>query len=44
MSLQHAGQTEAALKALDYALAHCNPDDLDRERIKAKQIEWRIAK
>jgi hypothetical protein len=38
-SLHNAGQTDAALEALEYALTHCEPDSLDRERIEAKRGE-----
>lgn len=40
ISLQNAGQTDAAIEALDYALTHCDPDDIDRERIKEKKAAW----
>lgn len=40
ISLHNSGNTEAALETLDYALAHCNPDERDRERIAAKKTAW----
>ncbi len=40
ISLHNAGDTHAALGALDHALLHCNPDELDQERIEAKKIAW----
>jgi hypothetical protein len=40
ISLYNAGETEAAITTLDYALAHCDPDQFDRERIHAKKSEW----
>ena len=41
ISLHNAGRTDAALAALDYALIHCRPDELDRKRILEKQAAWR---
>jgi hypothetical protein len=40
ISLHNAGNTQAAVDALDYALAFCDPDELDRDRILAKKSEW----
>lgn len=40
ISLYNAGDKEAAIETLDYALAHCNPDEADRERILAKKAAW----
>lgn len=40
ISLHNAGQTQAAIQALDYALAYCDPDEVDRERIEAKKVAW----
>ncbi|MEZ6044399.1 MAG: hypothetical protein R3C11_02215 [Planctomycetaceae bacterium] len=39
-TLHDAGDTEAAIEHLEYALAHCNPDDLDRKRIEQKLSDW----
>jgi protein O-mannosyl-transferase len=44
LSLYNAGHTEGALRTLDFALAHCEPDEMDRERILAKQAEWQAGK
>ena len=40
ISLRNAGQSKEAMKALDYALTHCNPDEIDRKRIEAKIADW----
>ncbi len=44
MSLKDAGQTQAAMRALNYALTHCHPDELDRNLIEAELTEWRKSK
>ncbi len=41
ISLKNAGQTAAAINALDYALTHCEPDPIDRQRIEEKLVEYR---
>ena len=40
ISLKNAGQTTAAINALNYALTHCEPDDIDRQRIEEKLVEY----
>lgn len=42
ISLYNADNKDAAIEALDYALAHCQPDELDRERILARKAEWEM--
>ncbi|MCA9041225.1 MAG: hypothetical protein KDA65_12805 [Planctomycetaceae bacterium] len=39
-TLHAAGETNAARKHLQYALEHCSPDELDRQRIEQKLADW----
>ncbi|MAT16193.1 MAG: hypothetical protein CMJ46_13095 [Planctomyces sp.] len=41
-TLQAEGRTEDARMHLLYALEHCSPDELDRQRIEQKLAEWKI--
>ncbi|QDT34446.1 hypothetical protein [Thalassoglobus polymorphus] len=40
LTLQDLGETDDAREALKYALAHCNPDELDQKRIQRMLDEW----
>ena len=39
-TLHDAGRDNEAAAALHYALAHCEPDDIDRQRIREKLEAW----
>ncbi len=41
ISLKNAGQRAAAINALNFALTHCEPDDIDRKRIEEKLVQFR---
>ncbi|QDU82246.1 hypothetical protein Pla110_40010 [Polystyrenella longa] len=39
-TLHAEGETQAAISHLEYALANCSPDQLDRQRIEQKLSDW----
>ncbi len=40
LTLQDLGESDNAKEALEYALANCNPDELDQKRIQEMLKEW----